>query len=94
MTRNATTSSIQLKTFEQQDRNFFVIDEGKTSGQKSLVLVENGKYKGFGYADLEGDNTNLELLKENIQPYNDNRDIQQIIKSYLRKNKVEKVIRF
>jgi DNA polymerase III subunit epsilon len=83
-----------LTSFKQEHQNFLVIDEGKTNNEKSLVLVENGRYKGFGYADLECAGNDLEVLKENIKPCMDNRDVQQIIKTYLRKNKVEKLIKF
>ena len=83
-----------LKTFEQKHQNFLVIDKGKKEDEKALVLVERGKYKGYGYVDVEFAGNSLEQLKENIQLYQDNRDVQQIIKSYLQKNKVEKLIRF
>jgi DNA polymerase-3 subunit epsilon len=83
-----------LKLFEQANQNFLVIDAGVSSNEKALVLVENGRYKGFGYANLEYGNATLEELKEHIKFRKDNKDVQQIIKSYLRKNKVEKVIKF
>lgn len=83
-----------LKLFEQKHQNFLVIDKGKQKDEKALVLVEHGKYKGYGYVDLEFASHSLEQLKENIQQFQDNRDVQQIIKAYLQKNKVEKLIRF
>lgn len=83
-----------LSQFEQQYKNFMVIDVGKNENEKALVLVENGKYKGFGFADVDMMNNNLELLKENILPRQDNRDVQQIIKNYLKNHKVQKLIRF
>lgn len=83
-----------LKTFEQQHQNFLVIDEGKSQDEKSIILVENGRYKGFGFVELEYMQNNLDALKETIQHRQDNRDVQQIIKAYLRKNKVEKVVPF
>ncbi len=83
-----------LKTFEHKLQNFIIIDAGKTKEEKSVILVENGKYKGFGFINLEFSQVNLETIKENIKACQDNRDVQQIIKSYLRQNKIEKVIPF
>ncbi len=87
-------AQMAMKTYEQRYHNFIVIDAGKNAQEKSIILVENGKYKGFGFADVELMNNNLDSLKENIHQRQDNRDVQQIIKSYLDKNKVQKVIRF
>ncbi len=83
-----------LKLFEQAHQNFLVIDKGKNTQEKSLVLVENGKYKGFGFTSIDNGLDSLETLRENIKPRKDNRDVQQIIKAYLRKNKVEKLLKF
>ena len=83
-----------IKTFDYKFKNFVLIDEGKDDSEKSIVLVENGKYCGYGFADLEMTGNDLETLKESVKPFNDNRDVHQIIKSYLQKNKVQKVIRF
>lgn len=73
--------------------SFIIIDRGKTTNENSLVLVENGKYIGFGYVDSSicQLKSNIEL-KEFIHQYPDNRDIQQILKSYLKRHKVEKII--
>lgn len=83
-----------LKVFEQDFKNVLIIDRGISSQDKALILVENGKYKGYGYASTEFAANNPDQLKENIKTYPDNKDIQQILKSYLKNNKVEKLIRF
>ncbi len=31
--------------------NFVIIDKGKAPGEQSLILVENGRYAGYGYMD-------------------------------------------
>ncbi|MBT7827820.1 MAG: DNA polymerase III subunit epsilon, partial [Bacteroidetes bacterium] len=60
----------------------------------SIVKVENGKYLGFGYVDIENFDGDIELLKDCVKPYDDNRDVQSIIKNYLKSNKVEQVITY
>lgn len=87
-------ASKAIQTFEYEHNNFLIIDKGRNPEEKSVIRIENGKYIGFGYIELELIDNNLETLKDCVQSYKDNRDVQQIIKRYLRKNKVEKIISF
>ncbi len=82
-----------LKRFEFDTPNFYVIDKGRNKDEKSVIKIENGKYCGCGYIDISEGITNKESLNNCIKPYKDNRDVQQIIRNYLRKFKVEKIIR-
>ena len=82
------------RTFEFENQNFLIICQGKSSEERTVVKIENGKYIGFGYFDITEINTGYELLHDCIKPYSDNRDVQHIIKRYLKRNKVEKIITF
>ncbi|MBN2175628.1 MAG: GIY-YIG nuclease family protein [Bacteroidales bacterium] len=83
--------AIEPYTFDIQ--SFFAIDEGRTNGEKSVIHVRNGKYIGFGYFNPDlNENIAIEQLEECIYPYPDNRDIQQILRSYLKRNHVQKLI--
>ncbi|MEZ5198197.1 MAG: exonuclease domain-containing protein [Bacteroidales bacterium] len=74
-------------------KNFLVIDKGRSNEEKAIIGVEHGKFLGYGFIDSNyNSNVTTSELKECIQPYPDNRDIQQILKSYLKRNKVEKII--
>lgn len=81
-----------LERFEFENENFLVIDVGRFPGEYSAVLVENGVYQGFGFFGEEGLNMGTDFICECIKPQNHNRDVQQIIQSYLRHHKVIKVI--
>jgi len=74
--------------------NLFIIDKGRHSGERSVVKLECGKYQGFGYFDPNALNGDPGLLHDCIRCFEDNRDVQQIIKLYLRQQKVEQLIRF
>lgn len=74
--------------------NLFIIDKGRHCDERSVVKIEQGKYLGYGYFDPNVVNGNPELLSDCIRHFEDNRDVQQIIKLYLRQAKMEKVIRF
>ena len=83
-----------IKELTYFNRDFVILDKGRTKGEKSVVMVENGVYKGFGF--LAEDETVQEAgeFQNFIQPHEDNRDVQQIIRSYLNNKKVEKILEF
>jgi len=76
------------------NENLLIIDTGRSATERSVICIENGIYKGFGYLDITESYLGISDMKECIKPAADNRDIRQIINNWLHKNKVEKVIRF
>lgn len=83
---------INEMTFE--NNNMIIIDRGRKVDERSAILIENGIYKGYCFYDLNYQITNVEVLKNIIIPMQNNRDTRTIIQSYLRKNKVLKVMKF
>jgi DNA polymerase-3 subunit epsilon len=83
-----------LAAYYYQQKNILIIDRGRSEGERSVVQVENGKYIGFGFLDTGMSYLQLEDMKDCIKIYEDNRDIQQIIRTYLNKHEVEKIIRY
>ena len=79
-------------TFE--NNNMIIIDKGRSFDERSAVLIESGVYKGYCFFDLNYQITNVNVLKNIIIPMQHNRDVKTIIQSYLRKNKVSKIINF
>jgi len=75
-------------------QNFFIIDAGRYDSEKSVVKIENGKYIGFGYIDTEFIGNDIENLSDVIKIYPDNKDVQQIIRTYLKQHSVEMLIRY
>ena len=83
---------INEMTFE--NNNMIIIDRGRKVDERSAILIENGIYKGYCFYDLNYQITNIEVLKNIIIPMQNNRDTRTIIQSYLRKNKVLKIMKF
>lgn len=84
--------AIEPYRFEKQ--NFLVVDKGRTDGEKSVIWVENGKYLGHGFINFElNDSLAIDDLKQCIKPFPDHRDVQQILRSYIKRNKVERIIK-
>ena len=79
----------------QFDNNsMVVVDKGRTIEERCAVLIENGVYKGYCFFDLNYQITNADVLKNILIPMQNNRDTTHIIKSYLRKNKVMRIMKF
>jgi len=83
-----------LDEFIFTGRNFFVIDKGRNNEEKSAVKIVNGKYAGFGYFNINDLGFGLSAIHDCIRTEQDNRDIQIILKGYMKRHKVEKVIDF
>jgi DNA polymerase-3 subunit epsilon len=73
-------------------RDFVILDKGRTDDEKAIVLVENGVYRGFGFLESEEEINSREEFRDHIRTFEDNRDIQQIIRSYLNNKRVEKIL--
>ena len=77
-----------------ENNNMVIIDRGRTFDERSAILIENGVYKGYCFYELNYQVNNIDILKNIIIPMQNNRDVKTIIQTYLRKNKVYKVIQF
>lgn len=83
-----------LKEFHHKWADMAIIDHGRNEDEVSVVLVENNVFAGFGWMSNENSINDLSRLRDCIKPYSDNRDVQQIIKGFLRTGKALKIIRF
>jgi DNA polymerase-3 subunit epsilon len=74
--------------------NLVIKETGRTAKEIGFALILDGIYMGIGYLDAQ----QLEQLKHPedyqffIEPKKDNRDIQRIIASYLRKKEKLKAL--
>lgn len=87
-------ASKAIEEFVFSKHNFFIIDKGRNDYEKSAVKIINGKYAGYGYFNINNMGFGLDAVHDCIQPSPDNRDIQVILKQYLKSNRVEKIIEF
>ena len=81
-----------LSNYSYQNQHMLIIDKGRNPQERSVIFIEKGIYKGFGYYALNHQITNPEILKSIIRPMQNNRDAQHILQSYLRRRKVIKII--
>jgi DNA polymerase III subunit epsilon len=83
-----------INSFSFSKENFVIVGRGRSHDEKSVVCVEAGKYKGFGYFDEAAGQPGLPELRSYIKPYAHNRDIQKIICGYLKANVSDRLIRY
>ncbi len=74
--------------------NMLIVDRGRHEAERSLVLVENGRYAGYGFVESEFVESEVASLRACVQQFPDNKDVRQIINLYLRQGKAEKVVVF
>ncbi|HIO73381.1 MAG TPA: hypothetical protein EYN38_09795 [Flavobacteriales bacterium] len=72
--------------------SYLIIGKGRTAEESSVIMVEDGKYEGFGYLDKDIQIDNFEQAHDYIKPYKDNRDVQRILRTYLRKTSGKNII--
>ena len=77
----------QLDT--ELDGTFFIVDEGRHQGEKVIVLIEEGVYRGFGYVDsnLSG-HLPAHWINE-IKKYPANPEVHKIIRHYIAKKNIQ-----
>lgn len=74
-----------LEQYAMPHSSFFIIDEGRNKNEKAIIKIENRSYKGFGYITIDNCQPSEEMLNDCIKSYPDNKDVQQIIRSFIRK---------
>lgn len=81
---------IEKNSYDNQ--HMLIIDRGRDIDERSVLLIENGVFKGLGFFNLNYQINNIEVLQTLITPMENNRDTQHIIQSYLRRNKNLKIV--
>ncbi|BAO56401.1 exonuclease domain-containing protein [Nonlabens marinus] len=77
-----------------QNANRILIDRGREVSERSVVLIENGTVKGYGYVDLQIQFTDPKILRNIITEIPEDPDYRHIVQSYLRHRKIHRIIKF
>jgi DNA polymerase-3 subunit epsilon len=68
-----------LHSVENSAETKMIIDQGRAFNEKSVVVIEKGIYKGFGYFDAAVKMETIEQAKEIISPFKHTADVQKIL---------------
>lgn len=71
-----------LITINDAKNTYCLFGEGRTIGERSIVLVEEGLYKGFGFFVQDVNGSSLTDVKEIVTSYPDNPDVHRILNQY------------
>ncbi|XLS30913.1 exonuclease domain-containing protein [Flavobacteriaceae bacterium M23B6Z8] len=82
--------AIKKYTFPHDD--MLIIDRGREVHERSAILIENNRFQGYGFYDLNHQISNAEILRNVITPVQHNAELTHIIQSYLRKRRVKKIV--
>ncbi len=74
--------------------NMIIIDKGKDKSEKSVILIEDNQFRGYGFTALNYQINNIDVLRSLVTVNQYSHKFNNIIQSYLQKEKVEKIIRF
>ncbi|MFM7594881.1 MAG: exonuclease domain-containing protein [Flavobacteriales bacterium] len=81
-----------IKSLRYDDDSFFIVDKGRSKMERSIIWIEQGTYRGHGYAPFHFNSTPPEHWKRYIETKDENRDIRSIINLYLRKGEGFKLV--
>jgi DNA polymerase-3 subunit epsilon len=68
-----------VATLRNELPSFAIVEEGRDLHEKTYLLMEEGKFYGFGFVPLKEKITNKEQLKKLITPYPENEYVRSII---------------
>ncbi|MEL6626854.1 MAG: exonuclease domain-containing protein [Bacteroidota bacterium] len=68
---------------------FLVVGEGRNYSERSVVWVEQGRYKGYGYLEVETFTYDLATILESIPFKEEAPDVQRIIQGYIKRHPKE-----
>lgn len=77
-----------VQAIKNDSQSYCLLGNGRTHCEKSVALIESGKYLGFGFYEEEMSFENIRDVKEVIKQYPDTPDIQRIINQFFNKRKV------
>ena len=83
-----------IKSLDYIHRNFLIVGSGRNEEERSVVSVENGRYRGFGFFNPDYVTPEVETLKEVISSKQDNRDVHRIIHRHLLQNKQDRILTY
>ncbi|MBI1221393.1 MAG: DNA polymerase III subunit epsilon [Bacteroidetes bacterium] len=83
-----------IADLQQNQESFALIGHGRDQGEQSVVLVEEGRFKGYGFVNKDFPIQNAAELENHIRPVPDFSESYWLIRSYMQRNVADKVIRF
>lgn len=84
-------TKIQSK-YSIEGRDLLLLGKGRELGEKSVVYIENGQVRGYGFTDLNHQINNIAILKSVLVPFHGNKNTTLLVESYLRTKHKMKIV--
>ncbi len=81
-----------IKLYRYRHNDFCILDAGRRPGEQSVIMIENGRYKGFGYFDAESQLSSPDELTALVKTAPAYPDSDDLIRSWM-KNHNPKIIK-
>lgn len=83
-----------IDSFFEKGKTVAIFGKGRSAEERSVVLVENGNYSGFGYFGDDVVVGDLDTARMIIKPAKENRIVQNLVNSFLRNPKGAELVEF
>ena len=84
---------LKINLQEFNNASFLIIDKGREIEENAIILIENNEVFGYGFTNLAFQENRLAILKTIVTPIENKEIAKTIVKNYLNKNKVQKIVR-
>src|SRR5690625_4923772 len=83
-----------IERYSFPHNGLMLVGPGRTPAEKSVLLIEDGHFKGIAFFDLNHQLHSVKIVRNLLTPMKDDKDARHIIQSYLRKRKELKKVAF
>ena len=92
--KNNTNVNLLIKDLSYKFKNMLLVDKGRDIDEKSVIVVKNNNYIGYGFFTLNHQISNFDVLDSLIVKNEHIENSKEVILKYLKKHKIEKLINF
>lgn len=75
-------------------QNFYIVDSGRQKGEKSIVLIEDGELKSYGFTPFHFQFNSLSKWKHTLTDFGNNPDDFTLLRNYIKNNSTLNIVRF
>jgi DNA polymerase-3 subunit epsilon len=83
-----------VKDLSYKHVNMLLVDKGRDIDEKSVVVIKDNTYLGYGFFTLNHQINNFDVLDSLIVKNEFIENSKEVILKYLKKNKIEKIVDF
>lgn len=74
--------------------DFLIVDKGRQLEEHGIILIEHNEIIGFGHTNLAFQENDLSIVRKLVTPIENKQMAKHLVKTYLKKNKVLKIVRY